>query len=342
MPAQADILRGVIGRVVVAPTARGLTQQFFDEGGAVVVEVTGTSASGVELTEADAHCAWDNGTARVSLQQAYFHQGRDIVEQTLPAVIAHELLGHGLWQARAEREDASAVLRHHHFSEVYARLVGWLVDIELDGQISSDRSARDFLKDPDLYWDQLKLRSAYYALTFTTAELQKPVATLVARAAAARVRCEERARMLSNTRSWPAVIEHFIAKHGIDALRLREVRDDLAQDEQGLLREIARVEAVTAELDLCIGKFRAETDGKSERYLQQAAQHPLLARLTDDAAILDRRLRDSIDRCAGDPFVGLPSERHRNHQRKPDQIDFAALKAMYLEDRERYPEHWHS
>lgn len=342
MPAQAELLRSVIGRMFDAPTAQGLAQQFFDEGGAVVVDLIDASASGAELIEADAHCAWDNGTARVSLRETYIRQGRDIIEQALPAVMAHELLGHGLWQARADRENASDVLRHHHFSEVYARLVGWLVDIELDGHISSDSTARDFLKDPDLFWDQLKLRSAYYALTFSTAELEKPVATLVARAAAARARRDEFARLLSNTRTWPAVIDHFVTSHGIDDLRMREVRDNLAQDEQSLVRETARVEAVIAELDLCIGKFRAETDGKSERYLGQAAQHPLLTRLADEAAVLDRRLRDSIGRCAHDPFAELPTERYRSENRRHNQIDFAALKAMYLDDRERHPEHWRS
>jgi hypothetical protein len=338
MPAQAELLHGVIGRMFDAPTAQRLAQQFFDEGGAVVVELIG--ASGAELTEAEARCVWDNGAARLSLQEAYIRQGRDVLEQTLPAVMAHELLGHGLWQARADREDASVVLRHHHLSEVYARLVGWLVDIELDGHISSDSTARDFLKDPDVYWDQLKLRTVYYALTFSTAELQNPISTLVVRAAAARSRRDELARMLSNIRSWPAVIDHFVANHGIDELRMREVRDDLAQDDRGLQRDVANVEAVIAELDLCIERFRAETDGQSERYLQQAAQHSLLTRLAGEVAILESRLRNSIDQCAHDPFAAMPSERHRNEKRWRDQIDFATLKAMYLEDRQRHPEHW--
>ena len=341
-PGQAGVLARVIDRMLESPTARDLSQQFFDEGGAAVVNIVDQATESADLTRPDAQCEWRDGTAYISLRGTDLCQEQDRIGEALPAILAHEVVGHGLWQARAEREGVGQAMRHHKLEEIHARLVGWLVDIELDDHISSDAMARHYLDDPDRWWAQLKLCASYYAFKFSSSEMCEAPATLVTCTAAARNRRDELVRSLSNSRSWPAVVDHFVDFHGLPEQRVSRIRQQLAEDERNGLRQVARVDAVIAELDLCVERFRAEADGASERYLRQAADHPLFVRLSEDVASLTRRLRDRVDQCAHDPFAELPLARRRKEEQWRNQVDFAELRAMYVEDLRLHPEHWQS
>lgn len=77
-------------------------------------------------------------------------------KQDLPPTLAHELLGHGLWYGRAIRESALQVFHHHELNEANARLVGWLVDFELDGRFE-EAGAWAYLADPVAFLQHLKL-----------------------------------------------------------------------------------------------------------------------------------------------------------------------------------------
>lgn len=335
-----EILRRVIGRMLETPTAQDLAQAFFDEGGSAVLMLTDEAAVEANPAEPDAHFNWVDGSGQVALRKSYFHQGHEIIQQTLPAVLAHELLGHGLWHARAARENLSQAVNHHELDEIYARLVGWLVDIELDGHLSSDSSTQRFLDSPRRFWSELTLCNPQYSLKFSSTEMREVIATLASRAQAARDRRADLTSQLTNSRSWPAVIDHFVGYHGIGGRRMRQLRRTLAEEERAYLRDIAITDVVIATLDRTLENFHAETDSTSQRYLQYVADHPLINRLAQATDALATRLREKIALCPHDPFAELPGARRRNKKRWCDQIDFLELKAMYHTDREQHPDHW--
>jgi hypothetical protein len=340
-PAQAAVLRHAIGRMLQAPTAQELAQQFFDEGGSAHLVIVDEATMKADPTLHDAAADWIGGSAQIRLREAYLLGGQESIDQKLPAILAHEILGHSLWYARAEREDVIEGMHYHKFNELHARLVGWLVDLELDGHFAAGAEGiRSFLDDPHSLWDRLQVLTPYYAMIFSSAEMRDPVAALAERAKAARNRRIELERELFNQQTWLPVIDHFVELHGVDASRTRKLQDEFANSKAEMERVIARVDAVIAKVDQCLDRFHCEADHTTERYLAQVAEHPLIARLGRATEELAGRLRQKIIECPRDPFETRPELYDEGGEPWHDQIDFDALKAMYLLCREQFPGHW--
>jgi hypothetical protein len=333
-------------RMLRAPTARALAERFIADGIPAVVRLE--AFEGSRLYEVNgrkifyaprAFTEWKGDHVEVRMNLDYLGAHAEFQEQDLPPTLAHELLGHGLWYSRAARENALQAFHHHDLNETNARLVGWLVDFELD-QRFEESGAWSYLSDPAAFLNHLKLRLPYYALTWSTAELSRPRETLEERSLAARAKREQLRTQLANHSSWNLVIDHFASHHGIAESRLRALRAYMAETAQSYKDEIGVMDALIAEVDATVGRMNAEPDRSSERYLQWAATHPLFADLRAETDENTRRLQEQVSRTpakVGDESAEAARSR-AEHWR--GQITFEQLVEMYRKDREQNPKHW--
>jgi len=333
-------------RMLESPSARALAERFLADGASAVVRFE--AFEGSRLYEANgrkifyaprAFTEWQDGRVVVRLNQDYLGTDPEFQHQDLPPTLAHELLGHGLWYSRAVRENAFQAFHHHELNETNARLVGWLVDFELDRRFE-ENGAWNYLQDPAGFLNHLKLRLTYYALTFSNSELARPIEALEARSAAAK---EKRARLeteLANHVSWNPVIDHFARHHGVAETRLRALRGYMADTEQSYKDEIAVMDALIAEVDATVGRMKAEPDRMSERYLQSAAAHPLFADLQRETQENGTRLLDLVRRTPAQPGDESEAAARRREDHWRGQLTFEEMVAMYRRDREQNPAHW--
>jgi hypothetical protein len=104
--------------------------------------------------------------------------------------------------------------------------------------------------------------------------------------------------------------------------------------------EIRAVDAVIAELDAVIGRFKAETEKTSERYLAGAAVHPMFAELDREADANLRALLAQVRASGARQEDESPEAVRLRNEHWRGQIDFNGLQKMYLEDRKAHPKHW--
>lgn len=339
--ARAAALKRAVRGVLGTPTGRDMAEQFIAEGakGAVRFE----AFEGSRLYEVDgrrvfyaprAFTDWMGDHVDVRMNLDYLGADARLQEQDLPPTLAHELFGHGLWYWRAAAENAFQAFHYHELNETNARLVGWLVDFEMDRRFE-ENGAWSYLRDPAQFLRNLKLRLPYYALTFSNEELARPLEALEARLVAARAKRGRLEGELANHRSWNGVIDHFAGKHGIPERRFARLRQTMADADQNYRDEIANMDAIISDVDGAIGRMKAEPDRESERYLQWAASHPLFARLEAAARESARRLIELVSKApSAAPSAETPEAP------KSDQLTFDDLVRLYQEDRQRHPDHW--
>jgi hypothetical protein len=334
--------------MLTTPTARALAERFIEDGVPAVVRFEAFEGSKIfdvngrkTFYAPRAFTEWKGDHVEVRMNLDYLGTDPEFQEQDLPSTLAHELLGHGLWYSRAVRENALQAFHHHDLNETNARLVGWLVDFELD-QRFEEGGAWSYLQSPDAFLSHLKLRLPYYALTWSTAELARPRETLEERSLAAKAKREQLRTQLANHSSWNGVIDHFVSHHAVAETRLRALRAYMADTAQSYKDEIGVMDALIAEVDATVGRMNAEPDRASEKYLQWAATHPLFTDLRKETDENTRRLLEAVSRTPaklGDESAAAVKARE-DHWR--GQITFEELVEMYRKDREQNPKHWQS
>lgn len=346
-PSKHETIVRALARMLESKTARALAERFVAEDESAVVRFQ--TIDGTRFIEHDGARAIDgfrgltnrcDDRLIVVINDAYLAASARCQAEDLPATLAHELLGHGLWYVRAARANLFLGIHYHTLNEINARLVGWLVDIELDGRIETGRAAQAHIDDPDGYGNDLRFSLPYYAMTFSSAEMLRPAVTLEARLAGARERRGAVEKQIANHRTWYAVINHFVAKHGLDESRLRDLRAEMAETDKSLTGKLAQADAVAAEIVAMLERLRAETDQDSEAYLRRAAAHPLIAELAASAAEHDRRLRECVAASPHDPYIGSWEPDPQSADADSDRVTFDDLVAMYRRDLAEHPEHW--
>jgi hypothetical protein len=348
VPERRAALTRAFERMLETPTARALAERFIADGVPAVVRFE--TVEGSRISEVNgrkifyaprAFTEWKTDHVEVRMNPDYLAADAEFQQQDLPPTLAHELLGHGLWYSRAARENALQAFHHHDLNETNARLVGWLVDFELD-QRFEESGAWSYLQDPAAFLNHLKLRLPYYALTWSTAELARPRETLEERSQVAKAKRESLRAQLINHESWNAVIEFFVQRRDISESRLNALRGYMTDTARGYRDEIDVMDALIAEVDATVGRMNAEPDRSSERYLKSAATHPLFADLKNETDENTRRLVEQVSRTPakiGDESAATVKARE-DHWR--GQLTFDQLVEMYRRDRERHPEHWRS
>ncbi|MFI5345213.1 MAG: hypothetical protein ACHQ51_02450 [Elusimicrobiota bacterium] len=333
-------------RMLTTPTARGLAERYLAEGAPAVVRFEQFEGSriydvnGRKIFYAPrAFTEWKGDHVEVRLNLDYLGANAEFREQDLPPTLAHELLGHGLWNARAEREKAFQAFHHHELNETNARLVGWMVDFELDRRFE-ENGAWTYLADPSGFLSHLKLRLPYYALTFSNQELARPIEALETRSAEAKSKRAWLEMELANHVSWNPVIDHFAKNHGVSEGRLRALRAYMTDNEASYKDEIAVMDALIAEVDATVQRMKAEPDRVSERYLQWAATHPMFADLARETEENGRRLLDLVRSTPAQASDESADAARRRDLHWRGQITFDEMVSMYHRDRKRNPSHW--
>ena len=342
---QADALKAARTRMLQSPTARGLVERFLEGNSRATIRFEEFPGSRIYETDGRklfhaprAFTEWrqDDGSILVRLNRDYLGTDEAFQTQDLPPTIAHELLGHGMWYERSGAENAYQAFHHHELNETNARLVGWLVDFELDGRFE-ENGAWSYLQDPAGFLSYLKLRLPYYALTFSNAELADPVGTLERRLEAARAKRAQLEQERANNRTWLPVLDHFVRSHGLAEARTRALRAHLEGTDQSYADELANVDALIAEVAGSLSRMKTEADHQSERYLKWAAQQPLFDALERETRERTERLLEMVRRNPppADPELARKAEEHWR-----GQVTFDELVRMVEDDKRRNPAHW--
>ena len=345
-PRERAALRKTFERMLQSATARELAEKFAAEGAAAVVRFERFEDSRIfnengrkTFHAARAYTEWKDDHALVRLNMDYLETDELFQSQDLPPTLAHELFGHGLWYARAAREDAFQAFHHHELNEMNARTIGWNVDFELD-RFFDDSGAWSYLQDPAGYLPHLKTRLTYYALTFSNEELARPIETLEGRLAAARARRARLETELTNHKTWNPVIDYLVSRRVIPEARTRALRGYMTESEAAFRYELTLVDALIAEVAATLDRMRAEPDRMSERYLQEAAARPVFTGLLREHEELSRRLLESVS-ASGARHDDEPEEvRRAREEHWRGQVTFEELVEIYTKDRAKNPKLW--
>jgi hypothetical protein len=311
-------LEDAFTRLVETPTGRRYAEEFLAEGLTAHVHFEDFPDSQLFLVDgrkkfyaAQAYTDWrPEGYAEIRLNRHYVDGDPEYLRESLPSIIGHELLGHGLWYGRAAKQDLYLAFHYHELNETLARLVGWAIDHELDGRFE-EAGAWSYLADPAHYLSNLKMRMAYYALTFGQKEMSDPLGTMRSRLAAAELELERSRANLAAQKTWLPVLEHFEKHSGLGARRFELLRTELADLVTHYEHEIVNSESVVREITGLISRLEAEPDRASERYLAQASANPFFDRLSADTARLGAQvqtLAHSMPPAAPRPAVPRPAD----------------------------------
>lgn len=318
-------------RMLATPTGARLAEQFLAEGLTAEIHFEDFPDSKLLLIDgrqkffaAQAYTHWkQDGTIEVKLNRHFVDGDREIMHETLPWVIGHELLGHGLWYGRAAKENLYTAYHYHELNETEARNVGWAIDLELDGKFE-EQGVWSYLEDPAYYLAHLKMRLPYYAVTFSAEEMADAMGTLRARVSVARSEIERAKRNLAAQKTWTAVIDHFATGHGIAEGRFTMLRKEQADLITHYEMEIDNSEAVLAGVTELLGKMEADNE-ESQKYLQAAGKSDLFARLAAENDRLTTDLREKSRHTPREPARQPPP-------RPEGQISWAELSQMYHDD----------
>lgn len=318
-------------RMLATPTGARLAEQFLAEGLTATVHFEDFPDSKLlyidgrmKFFAAQAYTQWKNdGTIEVKLNRHFVDGDREIMHETLPWVIGHELLGHGLWYGRATKENLYTAYHYHELNETEARNVGWAIDLELDGKFE-EQGVWSYLEDPAYYLAHLKMRLPYYAVTFSAEEMADAMGTLRARVSVARSEIERAKRNLAAQKTWTAVIDHFASGHGIPEGRFALLRKEQADLITHYEMEIANSEAVLSSVKDLLGRMEADNQ-ESQKYLQGAGQSELFKRLSEENDRLTNDLREKSRNTPREPARQPPP-------RPEGQISWQELSQMYHDD----------
>lgn len=343
-PDEKKALEDSFRRLLATPTGRRYAEEFLAEGLTAHVHFEDFADSQLYLVDgrkrfyaAQAYTDWkQEGYAEIRLNRHYVDGDPDFMRESLPSIIGHELLGHGLWYGRAAKENLYLAFHYHELNETIARLVGWAVDHELDGRFE-EAGAWNYLSDPAHYLSNLKMRLPYYAVTFGHAEMADPIGTLRSRLAAAKNEVERARRNLASQKTWLPVLDHFSRDHGIPPGRFELLRKEMTDLEAHYANEVANAESIVTEVSGLMERIAAEPDHASEQYLSRSSSHPFFERLAADAS----RLGSALTKMAN---AAPPAPPRAGPQRPADQISWDELARMYKEDvaadEKRPVKHW--
>jgi hypothetical protein len=236
--------------------------------------------------------AWVSDCLHLKFDTSYLHVDQYLRDRQFPPVAAHELLGHGLWYARAARRGILQAMHHHDKNEAYARLVTWTVDEQL-GIRSRREEARQYLAEPQAALDKLKSKAPYYALTFSSEEMCDPVRAFKRRLAGFRDETGRLASALGYAEQLPPT-----ATRAASETEIVDPRPGRRRKHPSELTDILVAWETLAEIvrnvETALARFESEPDETSARYLRSIAAHPLVMSLEKEVRGLASALRGLI------------------------------------------------
>ncbi len=336
-PTHAATLRHSITRLLGSRTARARRPAFRAGGGPVLLTIARESTADGALVTSDACYVREDGSERVVIREGYLQEDAAFRDVILPSVLAHELLGHAVAHRRAARENLSSSIWHCAADEACARLIGWMVKLDLGGTATGDHGLRHWEANPEGYFHALLVGQPYYALTFSPDEMRDLTPVLKSRLTHARIARAACHRQRDNRQTWVAVTDHFVSQHGIDPARFRGLRAELDAGFRWLNRDLAVRDSAITTLERTLAQARAEPDAAGFLTLRAAADHPLFAAMLRAQHVLGHILRSRLARCRADEAPGRAATDAASGN---GQIDFDTLYRMYLRDCSEHPAHW--
>lgn len=354
-PEEREALIRVLEHMLVSPTAQSFAESFIADNLSAVIGFQDMPGSllydqdGIKrFSGTRGLTGWnrEKGLAEVYLNRNYLQADASLFNEDLPAILAHELLGHGRWYGRMGPLNLAEGYATHEIHEQQARGLGWIVDYELDRKFA-DGGAWQYLQDPGNYLSTIRMQIPVYATMLSSAEMGDPLKAYQSRLALAAESVSRAERNLTNHRSWYSVIDYFIAKRGVKAERFATLRAEMAQMDEVYKQRIEVAQSVTATLQNAI-KFLQSADGAQyEAYLKQVAAHPYMDLMIQESDQLGAALQQIVKDFP--PIVAESAANASPDAPKSDpsaHISWAEFMKMYEQDRvddrkrPRFLRHW--
>lgn len=338
-PFHRDLLHHSFRRMFDSPTACRLAAQFLDTGrvatirfapmeGSAFCEVDGSTA----FVGKRAHTLQDGLSALILVNENYLGSDDDYVLRDLPPALAHELLGHVLATTYAEKQGLEQAFHHSTLNEINARLVGWLVDLELDGRI--ERSGADkYLRDPAGFIEQLWFEDAYYAVSFTVEEMADVRQVMMRRLAAAFQERETVIADLELNALHLQAMEGLIQEQGFPEDEFSELRQQLEDADAALWIEREKLDGVVDLLAQTIRRCSDESDAQSETYFRNAASHPFWTEMSARVVTMSGHLAAMVRNSSINPFERIELQQQKTNACAAHQYTLEDLKTMMARSR---------
>jgi hypothetical protein len=215
------------------------------------------------------------------------------------------------------------------FNELNARLVGWLVDLELDGRLQRS-GAEDYLRAPSVFVSGLQLDDPYYAVAFSVEEMGDVRPVMMRRLADAFQKRESVYAELERNAVYLLAIERFVQEQGIAEARFQALREQLENRNESLWLERDMLDQVVDLLAQTIRRCSDEPDRQSESYFRKAATHPFFKQMRARVEAMHDQLEALVRETAVSPFPAY--ELARAHAAgATEQITLETLLAMMAE-----------
>ena len=229
VPAERDAMDSMLARMMDSPTARELAVKFIKEDAKVKFTLEDMPGSTV-VTVDGKKAVWgtrgfssiDKAPPTVVLNKLFMQPDVDTGAGTL----AHEMLGHTFEKQRTSG-DLDGVYQYNNDEEENARLIGWLVEAELN--LKPDDETWAYMQDPDANTEYIKMMAPCYALTLTSEEMKDPVPVYTRRLADADKVAQNAVRNAKFRSNWTLIIGHFVGvSHKMDPAAFEARKEDIA------------------------------------------------------------------------------------------------------------------
>ncbi len=341
-----ELLHRSFRRMFDSPVARHLAGIFLDKEMVATVRFAPMEGSAYCMLDGclafagpRAHAMQDGQSALILLNEKYLGSGDDYVLRDLPPALAHELFGHALSSAMAEKEGLAQVFRHCSLNEIHARLVGWLVDMELDGRIERS-GAEEYLCDPAAFMAKLKFDDPFYAVTFSVEEMADVRQAMKRRLAEALQKRESLSGELVRSSLHLRAIGHFVREHGVPEAQFRDLRRELEDRDAVLRLEQGKLDRIVEILAQTIRRCSEETDGQFEKSFRDASDHRFLAEMRGRIVTMSGQLAALVRDAVWSPFAQSVQPHSQRGAAAPHAYAIEELIVLMEQDRLENPHHW--
>ena len=317
----------MVERMLASPTARRYAQRLARTDAKIDVSLADWDGSRIAVEDGrevivgrNGYSVPTSGGASISINRLFMKVDHAWAATKVPAILAHEMLGHGLHRYKAREAGVDGFYHDYWGNERAAKLIGWTVNLELE-RSDEDTRPREYVRHPVTYTRKLRSLELGYALAYSRAEanhLVRAMSNRLADLSWAQRRNEKTAREYEN---WKRTIDALTAKgarpNAVFASLSREIDDWL--DHWDFRREQLRgIKSVIRKYRRWLGT----SAGRSWQWaLRRAMRNPFFEASERELSSLERRLR-----------VVASRQKPVNKIIDPSQITWrqlAALKAAY-------------
>ncbi len=338
---EQEALKESMGLLLATPTGRQLAEEFIKTGTPArisFVEIPGSTVlveNGKKLFYASGgESDFSGNTWAVRVNRDYLETDLVFRQQYMPATIGHELLGHGLESAKAEKAGVlEAYNGWYEGNETNASLVGWSVAAELGNKLD-DMYMWNYLKNPKQYYADTQIDSLDYSTQFSRDDIQDPLGTLAMRRMRAQKEMFNVYAAVTEQEALRPLIEHFITVHRVSRAAFHALIEDIdnATQKNTPFANYKEIEAVVKHLDEVFKEYNSVEGAAKIKRVQAQFANDFFAQQEQQVASRTEYLRHLVQGKAYEPF-SPPA---------PGQITRATFDKMIAEDKLTHPDVYRS